>query len=228
MLQAGKGSLSCLALVGCAVLVFGCHKKPEKAPAPAPAPVIAVKPSPPLPPRSPGLWETTVTEEGSEDAPQILQICIDAMTDQHLGILGTDLSGDKCSKKTFSRNNDGSWGLLAECDMGSSNGGSSNGGTSNGATSAVTEYSGSISGDYTSDYTMKLRSQTTNPSLPQMNRVTNYTVASKRLGACAKDQSPGDVINEGIRMNLFDMAGMRPKGQATSSALSDAPADAGE
>jgi len=218
MLQAGKRSLSCLALMGCAVLVFGCHKKPEKAPAPAPAPVIAAKPSPPLPPRAPGLWETTVTEEGSEDTPQILQICIDAMTDQHLGILGTDLSGDKCSKKTFSRNNDGSWGLLAECDMGTANGGAG----------AVTEYSGSISGDYTADYTMKLRSQTTNPALPQMNRVTNYTVASKRLGDCAKDQSPGDVTNEGVRMNLFDMAGMRPKGQATSSALSDAPADAGE
>lgn len=213
MLQTGKRSLSCLALVGCAALLFACHKKPEKTPAPAPVPVVAAKPSPPLPPRTPGLWETTVTEEGSEDTPQILQICIDAMTDQHLGILGTDLSGDKCSKKTFSRNNDGSWGLLAECDMG---------------TGAVTEYSGSISGDYSTDYTMKLRSQTTNPALPQMNRVTNYTVASKRLSACSKDQSPGDVVNEGVHMNLFDMAGLRPKGQASSSAMSDVPSDAGE
>ena len=38
--------------------------------------------------------------------------------------IGTDLSGDKCSKKTFSRNNDGSWGLLAECDMSASSDGS--------------------------------------------------------------------------------------------------------
>ena len=218
MLQTGKRSLSYVALIGCAAVLLGCHKKPEKAPAPVPAPVVAAKPSPPLPARTPGLWQTTVTEEGSEDTPQILQICIDAMTDRHLGILGTDLSGDKCSKKTFSRNNDGSWGLLAECDMSATSDGSG----------AVTEYSGSISGDYTSDYTMKLRSQTTNPAMPQMNRVTNYTVASKRLGDCAKDQSPGDVINEGVRMNLFDMAGLRPKGQAASSAVSDAPADAGE
>ena len=214
MLQTGKWSLTCLALIGCTALI-ACHKKPEKAPVPAPAPVVApARPLTPLPPRTPGLWETSVTEEGSEDAPQVLQICLDLLTDQHLGILGTDLSGDKCSKKTFSRNNDGSWGLLAECDMG---------------TGAVTEYSGSISGDYTSDYTMKLRSQTNNPALPQMNRVTNYTVASKRLGACAKDQSPGDVTNEGVRMNLFDMAGIRPKGQASSSSSAqDLPSDAGE
>ncbi|HVZ30303.1 MAG TPA: DUF3617 family protein [Asticcacaulis sp.] len=159
--------------------------------------VAPPKPQEHLPPRQPGLWETSVSEEGSEDAPQKLQICIDPITDVHLGVLGTDLSASKCSK-TVSHMPDGSWGVLAECQVGPG---------------VKTEYSGSIEGDYTQDYSMRLRSQTTGSSLPQMSRVTTYVVASKRIGVCAKDQRPGDVVdvgNEGVRFNLFDMSGVEP------------------
>ncbi len=206
MLQAVRRSVLSIAVFGAAVgLISGCHKKP--APPPAPAVKAPVKPPEFLPARQPGLWETTVTEEGSEDAPQTLQICIDNMTDQHLGILGTDLSGDRCVK-TVSRLSEGGWGLLAECTMGP--------GISN-------EYSGSVTGDYVQSYAMKLRSQTTGSKLPQMNRVTNYVVASKRLGDCAKDQRPGDVINDGIKVNLFNMSGINPPGSAPAGAPSAAP-----
>lgn len=210
MLQATFCRIALIA--GLAATVAGCQKKPEP-PAPvAPAPVVAEKPSQPLPPRTPGLWETRLSEEGSPDAAQVLQICIDTLTDQHLGILGTDLSGSSCSKKTFSPQGDGTWGLLAECAMGSG---------------VVTEYSGSITGDYSKAYEMRVRSQTTGGNLPQMNRVTNYVVASKRIGLCTKDQKPGDIINEGVKMNLFDMSGIRRDGGVASSAASDMgePAD---
>ncbi len=186
-------------LIGTSAGLSGCHKPPPKPPVATPAPVIVAKPSQPLPPRTPGLWETKLTEDGSEDLPQTLQICIDAMTDQHLGILGTDLSGDNCAKKTYSPMGEDSWGLLAECHMG---------------TGVIDEYSGSITGDYRTSYTMKLRSQTTGGNLPQMNRVTNYAVESRRLGPCLGDQKPGDVmdmVNVGVKFNLFDMAGVRPK-----------------
>ena len=174
------------------LVLAGCHKKPEEPPpAAAPAPVVAPKPAPPRPPRKPGLWQTTVSEEGSAGSPQVLKICIDAMTDQHLGILGTDLSGDTCTTRTFSPQGEGNWGVLAECAMGAG---------------VVTEYSGSVTGDFNSQYEMTVRSQTTGGS--QMNRVTNYVVSSKRLGACAADQKPGDVINDGVKMNLFGMAGV--------------------
>lgn len=195
------GRLLAFALIGLTGLVSGCGKKPAAPPAqPAVAPAPA-KPAIPLPPRTPGLWEMTLTEEGSEDSPQILQICIDAATDLHLGILGTDLSGDRC-RKTVSKVDTG-WGVLAACDMGNN---------------VSNEYSGSITGDYTTDYTMKLRSQTTNPQSPQGNRVTNYAVAAKRLSACEADQQPGDVINDGVKFNLFDMAGLRPRSSANTTA----------
>ncbi len=207
MSLAVRAPLVSLVVAGVCAGLSGCHAKP-KAPPPAPVAAAPARPAEKLPPRQPGLWETTVTEEGSEDTPQSLQICIDAQTDQHLGVLGTDLSGDTC-KRTVSRTDDG-WGLLAECDMGSG---------------GVSQFSGQITGDYSSDYSMKLRLQTTGASLPQMNRVTNYTVVSKRTGECAKDQMPGDVIvNDGIKINLFDMAGKGQPRPASSAETSDAPA----
>jgi len=206
MLQAVRRSvLSIVAFGAAACLMSGCQKKPE--PPPAPATKAPAKPPEFLPARQPGLWETRVAEEGSEDMPQVLQICLDKLTDQHLGILGTDLSGDRCVK-TVSRLSEGGWGLLAECTMGP--------GISN-------EYSGSVTGDYALSYSMKLRSQTTGAKLPQMNRVTNYVVESKRIGDCGKDQRPGDVTNDGVRVNLFNMAGMSTPGAETNDTPHAAP-----
>jgi hypothetical protein len=204
MSQVSTGVISRLALLGGLAILAGCHQKPEEPPPAAvvaPTPVVAPKPSPPRPPRKPGLWETTLSEEGSPEKPQVLKICIDALTDQHLGILGTDLSGDTCTTRTFSPQGDRSWGVLAECAMGAG---------------VVTEYSGSLTGDFNSHYDMNVRSQTTGGS--QMNRVTNYVVSSKRLGACAADQKPGDVINDGVKMNLFGMAGVDRDGSKASEA----------
>ncbi len=195
-----------LAAAGALLALCACHPKP-KTPPPAPVAVKPARPPETLPARQAGLWQTTVTEEGSEDTPQSLQICIDARTDRELGVLGTDLSGSTC-KKTVSRTSDG-FDLLAECNMGAG---------------GVNEFSGSITGDYSSDFSMKLRLQTTGASLSQMNRVTNYTVVSKRTGDCAADQQPGDVVvNDGIRINLFDMSGQGTPRPASSAAASAAP-----
>ena len=208
MSQVSTGVISGLALLGGLAILAGCHQKPDEPPPAviAPAPVVAPKSSPPRPPRKPGLWETTLSEEGSPER-QILKICIDALTDQRLGILGTDLSGDTCTTRTFSPQGDGSWGILAECAMGAG---------------VVTEYSGSVTGDFNSQYDMNVRSQTTGGS--QMNRVTNYVVSSKRLGACTADQKPGDVINDGVKMNLFGMEGVN-RGSAQAQASEVAPPD---
>ena len=201
MSQAPRRLLLSFLAAGLCLAAAACHDKPKAAPESPQVAVVAPKPAAVLPQRLPGLWQTTVTEAGSEDAPQSLQLCLDARTDQHLGILGTDLSGDTC-KRTLSKTAEG-WELLAECNMGSG---------------GVNEFSGSIAGDYTQDYSMKLRLQTTRASLPQMNRVTSYVVQSKRMGDCARDQQPGDVINDGIKLNLFDMAGMTQRAPVSAEA----------
>ena len=191
----------------------GCHKAPSAPPTAATAakPAAAIAPVQVLPARLPGLWSITISENGSPDVPQAQQLCMDALTDQHLGMLANDLSGDKC-KKTVSHTADGGWGIIAECDMG---------------TGGVDEYSGQISGDFTQDYTLKVRSQTTGAALPQMNRVTTYTVLAKHIGVCAADQRPGDVVSDGIKLNLFDMAGV-PHATSAGSASVSTPAPSGD
>jgi hypothetical protein len=180
------------------VLLVSCGKKEDPAPPPEPAPVVVPPPKPlaNLPVRKSGLWEMTLSEEGSEAQAQTMQICIDAATEKQLGLTGTDLSGDKCKKNAVSQLEDGSWGILAECDMG---------------TGGRTEISGNISGDYTSNYKMTMRSQTTGAAAPHMNRVTNMTILSKHIGACKSGQKPGDVSMAGdVSFNLFEMSGKEP------------------
>jgi hypothetical protein len=201
-LRSRNGRL-CAVMAALILPITACHKKPETPPAPAPVVAPAPKPSQPLPARKAGLWQTTITEDGSADPAQVIQVCLDAKVDQHLGILGNDLSGDSCTKTAYAAADGKSWELLAECQMG---------------TGVVTQYSGSINGDYSRDYTLKVRSQTLGGNLPQMNRVTNYRVTSKRVGNCAKDQKPGDLVSDGVKVNLFDIAG-----QGNTSAPADAP-----
>jgi len=177
------------------VALSACQRKPEATSASVAEspPAASATPIPQnLPHRQAGLWQTTLSEEGSEETPQVIEICIDDQTDQHLGILGNDLSGDKCTK-TVSQLPDGSWDILAECQMG---------------TGGVNEFSGTIAGDFSKDYSLRVRSQTTGAALPQMNRVTTYTVKSKRIGDCKTGQVGGDVVGEGISFNLFVMAGV--------------------
>ncbi len=198
MFEAARRSLTGPVLLAISIALAGCHDRPK----PAPAPAVKAKPEHPktvLPPRQPGLWQMMVTEDGSMDPPQDLQICIDAVTDAHLGILGTDLSGDHCLQRSVNQAGDGTLGLLARCDMGAG---------------VITEYSGAITGDYSHDYSEKLRAQTRSESLPQMNRVVNYLVTAKRLGDCAAGQQPGDVVNDGVKVNLFGAAGVRPPASA--------------
>jgi len=205
-----------------AALVFGagvlaaCHKAPPAPPAAATAakPAAATAPVQSLPARQPGLWSITISEDNSPDAPQVQQLCLDAVTDANLGVLPNELSGNLC-KETVSHTADGGWGLIAECQR---------------DTAGVYEYSGQISGDYAHNYSEKVRLQVSGAALPQMNHIAHYTLQAKRTGECAADQSPGDLITDGTKSNLFDLAGLQhpaAKGAPRASAAAD-PAPGGD
>ena len=189
----------------------GCHKAPPAPPTAASAakPAAAVAPVQVLPARQPGLWSITISEDNSPDVPQVQQLCLDAVTDVNLGILPNELSGNLC-KETVSHTADGGWGLIAECHRGSA---------------GVYEYSGQIAGDYTSNYSEKVRLQVSGAALPQMNHIAHYTVLAQRTGACAADQTAGDLITSGTKSNLFDLAGIR---HASASSASTAPTQGGD
>jgi hypothetical protein len=179
-----------------ALFVYGCGQKPEpKMPeqasssaseAPKPIPLV-------LPERKAGLWDISIKEEASTDTPRRFKLCIDKPTDETLGILLSDLSADKCSRLGVNKNPDGSWAVLRECNMGSG---------------GINTYSGTISGDYATDYSMSLRAQTIGASVTPMNRVSNLLLSAKRISACMPAQKGGDMIEAGVTINLFDMAGL--------------------
>lgn len=193
-----RSAIAWLAWLGGVAWLAACSPKapePEPEPEPVPDPIVAtpVKPPAELPTRTPGLWQMTITEEGSEDQARTMRICTDADTEKQLGITGEDLSGDKCQRTAVSKLEDDSWGLLAECQMG---------------TGGSTEMSGKITGDYTRDYVLTLRSQTSGAALDHMNRVVNMTIKAKRLSACRSGQEPGDVIlPDGETFNLLTISG---------------------
>src|ERR1700760_1381690 len=87
----GAVAVLCIGVLG------ACHKAPPAPPVAATVakPAAATAPAQVLPARQAGLWSITISENGSADVPQVQQLCMDALTDQHLGVLGNDLSGDK-------------------------------------------------------------------------------------------------------------------------------------
>jgi hypothetical protein len=199
----------------CAGLLTACHKTPPSPPpaaATAARPAAAVVPAQSLPARQPGLWSITISEDNSPDAPQVQQLCMDAVTDVNLGVLPNELTGNLC-KETVSRTADGGWGLIAECQRGSA---------------GVYEYSGQISGDYSRDYSEKVRLQVSGAALPQMNHIAHYRVQAKRTGDCTADQSPGDLLTEGTKSNLFDLAGLQHPGGNAKAHASAAPEAGGD
>ncbi len=201
------------ALAAVCGLLAACQKPAPPPPPPtassAAKPAAAVAPAQTLPPRQPGLWSITISEDNSPDAATVQQLCLDAVTDINLGVLPNELSGNLC-QDTVSHTADGGWGLIAECHRGSA---------------GVYEYSGQISGDYSHDYSEKVRLQVSGAALPQMNHITHYTVLAKRTGDCSATQKPGDLINGGVTSNLFELAGVEHPGSKTAtSASASAPA----
>jgi hypothetical protein len=194
MLLSKGSTVRLIAALGVITALAGCQKPPEPAATSSSSSASeAPKPEAPhLPVRQSGLWDFTISEQGSADTPRRFRVCVDAETDKQMGVVGKDLSADKCYKHAVTLNPDNSWNLVAECNMG---------------TGGVDSFFGTITGDYSRSYTMSLRAQTSGASLAQMNRVSNLTIIAKRTGACSGGLKAGDMDESGVTVNLFDMAG---------------------
>ena len=104
-------------------------------------------------------------------------------TDAKMSAVGNQADPTKCSEYKVDRGLDGSMTFHSVCDMGT-------GGT-------VTS-TGTITGDFNSEYTAKFDSEVTGAAVPQMNRKTSMTLTAKWSGACPADMKPGDMSMAGI------------------------------
>jgi hypothetical protein len=150
-----------------------------------------------LPARKAGLWEVKMAFEGRNLPPQVLQQCIDAATDKMMGSLGSNLSQGMCSKQDVQKV--GSTLVIdSVCQIGG----------------MTTTSHGVVSGDFNSNYTVKVTStRTGGPAIPgaPADGKSNMTIEAKWISACKPDQKPGDMIMaDGRKINIVDMQNMIP------------------
>jgi len=117
-----------------------------------------------MPSRKAGLWTNTITMAETGASPISMTLCVDPTTDAKMSAIGSQTDPTKCSAYKVDHGADGSVTFHSVCDMG---------------TGGVTTSTGTITGDFNSEYTAKFDSETTGASVPQMNRKSSVTMTAK-------------------------------------------------
>jgi hypothetical protein len=142
-----------------------------------------------FPSRKPGLWEMTVREQGTSEAHTVKQ-CTDAKTDEKMMKAGSELGGagqKKCAKNEFHKTSSG-YESEAEC-------------TYVGSTMVS---KGVYIGDFATSYSGVITT-TFRPAL--FGKEGSKTeVSAKYLGACSGDMKPGDMVMNGMKINVDTVA----------------------
>ena len=145
-----------------------------------------------MPTRKAGLWEIKMVFEGRNLPAQVMRQCIDPATDRLMNSNFGGSTQQACSKQDV-KNSGGTITVDSICKFGAT----------------TTTSHAVVTGSFDSAYTMKVTSTReggqalpgTTPGAP-----TTMTIEAKRLGACAADQRPGDVImSNGMKMNVLDL-----------------------
>lgn len=186
-----------VAVVGVSLLALAaCSKKEEKAASADGAGTAASAPAGPvtLPKRKPGLWTHTMNAEGMN---QTMKLCIDADTDSKMTIWGQAASKEMCAKNTITVI-PGGYAFESECDMGQM---------------GKTSGKGTVTGDFSSAYTVKTSSTVTGSSMPQANKTSEMTLTARWEGACPAGMKGGDMKmtmpnGQEMTLNLEQMGAM--------------------
>jgi hypothetical protein len=137
-----------------------------------------------LPSRKPGLWEVKMSIAGRNAAPQVIEQCIDAATDQMMQSSAGPYSAAVCPDRNVERSGD-SITINSKCAIGGK------------TATAHAVIIGSLDGAYS----MTVTSQ--GEALPGSN--LTMTIDGRWLGPCSADQKPGDMIfSNGRKVNILE------------------------
>jgi len=137
-----------------------------------------------LPSRKPGLWEVKMSIDGRNAPPQTVQQCIDASTDPMMQSSAGPYSPAICPTRDVQTSGD-SITIDSSCTFGGKP-----------ATAHAV-----MTGSLDSTYSMTVTAQ--NEDLPG-GKMT-MTIQAQRLGPCAADQKPGDMIfSNGMKINILE------------------------
>ena len=144
-----------------------------------------------LPTRKAGLWQIQMQHEGSRIPNMSIEQCTDEAVDREFTSEFAPAAKNTCSKTDIQKT---ATGYVSESVC-----------TVAGAT--VTSHA-ETSGDFNSDYTVKVTSHSEGGKLG--TRDSKMTVSAKWAGACKDGQKPGDVVMPGgFKMNVRDLERMK-------------------
>jgi len=142
------------------------------------------------PSRRAGHWELTLTAEDNSVTPQVLQLCVDAESDQALHTFGgLMIAGTTCTQTL--RKEAAAIHVDTVCRQGPTS----------------TAYLQTIfTGDLDTNYTVRATTRVENESpADKAEPPRTVLIAAKWLGPCQGDQRPGDIVMPGgKRVNVID------------------------
>jgi|SRR5262245_11357180 len=141
------------------------------------------------PPRQPGHWELTLTLEDGSAAPQVIQQCVDAASDELLHTFGgLTIGGTTCT--STQRKDGANLHVDTVCKV----------------DDKITATLQTVfTGDFNASYTVRATTRVEGEPAATKTPPRTILIAAKWLGACKPDQRPGDIIlPEGKRMNVIE------------------------
>jgi hypothetical protein len=154
-----------------------------------------------LPPRAPGQWEMTISNDATSAAPQVIRMCLDAETDKMLNAKFGGMASAMCQKQEQSKDGDAIV-LESECRIGDMR----------------SESRTVVTGDFNSAYTMKTDVKMSGSNAPEgvrrgMQSPTSQStkIEARRVGDCAQGFKAGDIdFGQGRTMNVREMPDPQP------------------
>jgi hypothetical protein len=144
-----------------------------------------------MPARKPGLWQLNMSSDSRNMPAQTMKHCIDAATDKLMNSPNASMGREQCSKQDVQRV--GSTIVIdSVCQFAN-----------------VTNVSHAVvSGDFNSAYTVQVDSKREGGPAAAAGS-TKMTITAKYLGPCEAGQKPGDMMINGMTMNIHTLQQMR-------------------
>jgi hypothetical protein len=155
-----------------------------------------------LPPRAPGQWEMTISNDAATAPPQVIRMCLDPETDKALNAKFGGMASAMCSRQEQKKEGE-TIVLESECRIGDMR------------SASRTE----VKGDFNTAYTMTTKTEMSGSNAPQGVRrgmpegptSQTTTIEAKRVGDCAAGFKPGDMdLGGGRTINVRDMPDPKP------------------
>jgi hypothetical protein len=143
-----------------------------------------------LPHQKVGLWQQSVSRDGTAMAAGSSQVCLDAAVEDKMSVFGQQMANKMCQSQKVAHNLDGSWSSDSVCMLGT--------GLKMSGHTVVT-------GNFNSKIVMTTTSTATGAPIASLNGKHETVITSTWLGPCKPGQRGGDMIMaNGMKINMMD------------------------